>query len=137
EDVLFRIVDPRELWIRARVPEQDAARIRGDADASYRVPGHDRWTSLDVTGEDATASLVTIGRTVDPESRTVDVIYSLAQPDAQLRVGGVVQVAIPVGEPRELVAVPADAIVVVEGRDVMYVQVEGESFEERTVRLGP
>ena len=136
DDVLFRIVDPSELWIRARVPEQDAARIRGDADASYRVPGHERWVMLDVTGEDATASLVNVARTVDRDSRTVDVIYQLARPDEQLRVGGVVRVAIPVGDPSETVAVPADAVLVVEGRDVVYVQVEGESFEERTVRVG-
>lgn len=137
DDVLFRIVDPTELWIAARVPEQDAARIRSDADASYEIPGHDRWHALDVTGEDANASLVNVARTVDRDSRTVGVVYQLADPSEQLRVGGVVRVAIPVGEARELVAVPSSAVLVVEGRDVVYVQVEGESFEERTVRIGP
>lgn len=140
-EVLFRIVDTRELWIRARVPEQDAARLRVDRDASFQIAGVDEWLPIDVTGdvagEDATASLVTVGRTVDPTSRTVDVIYALRQPDARLRVGGLVRVALPAGDDFSGVVVPRAAIVDHEGRELVYVQVDGEHFEERSVRIGP
>jgi membrane fusion protein, heavy metal efflux system len=140
-EVLFRIVDTRELWIRARVPEQDAARLRVDRDASFQIAGVDQWLPIgvagDVPGQDASASLVTVGRTVDPTSRTVDVIYALRQPDPRLRVGGLVRVALPAGDDFSGVVVPRAAIIEQEGRELVYVQVDGEHFEERGVRTGP
>lgn len=136
-DVLFRIVDDRELWIRARVPEQDAARLRTDRDAQYQVAGLQTWRPIQVTGEEPTASVVTVGRTVDPVSRTVDVIYALQTPDPALRVGGLVQVGLPAGDDFAGVIVPSSAILHDEGRAVVYVQVDGEHFEERAVITGP
>jgi RND family efflux transporter MFP subunit len=136
-DVLFRIVDTRELWIRARVPEQDVARLRSDRDASFQITGLEEWLPIDLTGQDATASLVTIGRTVDPASRTVDVIYALRAPDPRLRVGGLVRVGLPAGDDFAGVVIPRAAIIDDQGREVVYVQVDGEHFEERMVRTGP
>ncbi len=137
EDVLFRIVDPSELWIRARIPEQDAAHFRADADAAYQIAGLDGWAPIDVTGEDARARVVSVGRTVDPATRTVEVLYAFAEPDPRLRIGGLVQVALPVGAEAEGLVVPTSAIIDDDGRTVVYVQVDGEHFEQRLVRLGP
>jgi len=134
---LFRVVDTRELWIRARVPEQDAARLRADRDASFQIAGLEGFLPIDVTGDDARASLVTVGRTVDPTSRTVDVIYSLSSPDPRLRVGGLVRVSVPAGADFTGVVIARSAIVDDDGREVVYVQVDGEHFEERPVRTGP
>ena len=134
---LFRVVDTRELWIVARVPEQDAARLREDRDASFKVAGIDTWNPIPITGEGATASIVTIGRTVDPVSRTVDAIYSLTVPGDALRVGGLVTVSLPAGEDFLGVAIPRSALVDQDGRSVVYVQVDGEHFAERAVRTGP
>jgi cobalt-zinc-cadmium efflux system membrane fusion protein len=135
--VLFRVVDMRELWIVARVPEQDAARLRSDRNASFQIAGLEGFLPIDVTSDDAGASLVTVGRTVDPTSRTVDVIYALRTPDPRLRVGGLVRVSVPAGDDFEGVVVPRGAIVDDEGRELVYVQVDGEHFEERPVRAGP
>jgi RND family efflux transporter MFP subunit len=135
-EVLFAIVDASELWVRARVPEHDAPRIRADDDASFRILGLDEWLPIHVSGDDADAAVVTVGRTVDRRSRTVDLIYALRRPDVRLRVGATVRVAVPAGEATQSVSVPRSALVHDEGRDVVYVQVEGEAFEERVVRLG-
>lgn len=136
-DPLFRVVNLGELWIRARVPEQQAALVRSDRDAAYELPGLDAWLPLDVTGEDAAASVIDVGRTVDRRSRTIDVIYALRAPDERLRVGAMLRVAVPTGQPWEGVVVPRGAVLDDEGRSLVYVQVEGEAFEERTVRVGP
>ncbi len=48
-----------------------------------------------------------------------------------------VRVAVPIGEPWQGVRVPRDAVIRDEGRHVLFVQTEGETFEMRTVRLGP
>lgn len=135
--VLFRVVDTRELWIRARVPEQDAARLRSDRDASFQIAGLEDFLPIDVTGEDAQASLVTVGRIVDAATRTVDVIYSLRSPDPRLRVGGLVRVSLPAGDDFTGVVAPRSAIVDEDGREIVYVQVDGEHFEERQIRTGP
>jgi RND family efflux transporter MFP subunit len=136
-ELLLRVVNLNELWIRARVPEQEAARLRSDQDAAFKLPGLDSWLPLDVTGDDAAASVVNVGRTVDRRSRTVDVIYALRQPDDRLRVGAMVRVAVPAGEPWHGVIVPRDAVLEDDGRSVVFVQVEGEAFEERAVQVGP
>lgn len=137
-DLLFRVVHLDELWVKARVPEQQAARIRSDQDGAFEIPGLDTWLPLDVTGEDANAKVVSIGRTVDRRSRTVDIIYGLTGPDERLRVGALVRVAVPAGIPWEKgIVIPRGAVIEDEGRSIVYVQVEGESFEERVVALGP
>jgi RND family efflux transporter MFP subunit len=136
-DVLFKIVDTAELWIRARVPEQDASRIQTEQNAAYQPSGLAQWLPLTVVGDQTNASLVDVGRVVDATSRTVDVIYSLKSPDPRLRVGALVRVSLPLGERFSGVVVPRTAVLEEDGRTVVYVQLDGEHFEERTVRLGP
>jgi RND family efflux transporter MFP subunit len=136
-DLLLRMVDPRVMWITARVPEAEAARIDTSRDPSYRILGVDEWLPLDVTPPDATGEVITVGRVVDPESRTVPVVYALHAPGPLLRIGGAVQVQLPAGEAWHGIVVPSEALVDDDGRSVVYVQPEGEAFEERIVRLGP
>lgn len=135
-ELLFRLVNLDELWIVAHIPEQEAARIVADQDAAYMLQGLETWVPLQVTGDDPQASIVNIGRVVDHRSRTVDIIYALATPDERLRVGAMVRVAVPIGEPWQGIVVPRSAVLDDEGRSIIYVQREGEAFEERTVRIG-
>lgn len=136
-DQLFRVVDLNQLWLIARVPEQQAALIRENQDPAYKLPGLDEWLPLDVTGDDAVASVINVGRTVDRRSRTVELIYGLGKPDERLRVGAMLRIAVPAGEPWDGVVIPRSAVLTDEGRSVVYVQRDGETFEERSVRLGP
>ncbi len=133
-DLLFRIVDPEVIWVRADIPEGWASRFVRDAPASFALVGDTRWHPIDVGGG---ASLVHASRTVDTGSRTVRVVYALAGTDEAFRVGAAAHVLVPVGEPVEAVTVPRSAILDVEGRSVVYVQVAGETFAERSVRTGP
>lgn len=135
-DVLFRIVDTRELWLRARVPEQDAARMRVDRDARFQIAGSETWQPIAVGAPNAAASVVSVSRVVDPVARTVDVIYALRDADPALRVGGLVQISIPIGEEFTGVVVPRSAIVDQDGREAVYVQFDGEHFAQRSVRTG-
>jgi RND family efflux transporter MFP subunit len=135
-DTLFRIVDPSEFWIRARVPEQDAPRVRADQDARYQVAGVAQWAALRVTGDAPPVSVVSVGRAVDKTSRTVDIIYGLKAPPESLRLGGRVRVALPAGQPVRGLVVPRSAVLNREGRDLVYVQIDGEHFVERSVRVG-
>ena len=133
-ELLFRIVDPSVLWVRAEVPEAWASRYVPTADAAFQVVGDEEWHAIELAGD---ARLVHASRSVDERRRTVRVVYALGEADQSLRVGGAVRVLVPVGEAVEAVTVPRSAILDVEGRDVVYVQEEGEAFSERAVRLGP
>lgn len=134
---LFSIVDTRVLWIVARVPEQDATRLRTDVDASFSIAGDDRWIPIALGGASPTASVVAVAPKVDERTRTVDVVYALNDTTPAMRVGGLVEVALPTGDDFEGVVVPRSAIVDREGKSVVYVQVDGEHFAERLVRVGP
>jgi RND family efflux transporter MFP subunit len=136
-ELLLRVVDLRELWVKARVTEEDAAGLRPDRDAAFQLPATTAWLPITLAGEGANASVVQVGRVVDPQSRTVDVIYSLHKPAEALRVGARVRVRVPVGDVWKGVVIPEEAVLDKDGRQVVMVQVEGEAFEERTVRLGP
>jgi cobalt-zinc-cadmium efflux system membrane fusion protein len=74
---------------------------------------------------------------VDKVSRTVDIIYSLKAPGQALRVGGLVQVSLPAGDDFQGIIVPRTAVVNDDGRETVYVQVDGEHFAERLIRTGP
>lgn len=130
---LFRVVDPEVLWVTAEIPETWAGRFVSDADASFVLVGDERSYPIALG---AGASLVYCSRTVDPDTRTVRVVYALDDPPEALHVGAAVRVLVPVGEAVEAVTVPRSAVLDVEGRSVVYVQAEGEAFEERAVRTG-
>ncbi len=136
-DVVFEIINTDELWIVAQVPEQDAAQLRTGQNASFQVSGSATWTPIDIQSANGNASLVTVAPTVDPRSRTVEVLYSLKQPGPHLRVGGLVQVSLPAGENFSGIVIPETALVNQEGRNLVYVQIDGEHFQERLVRIGP
>lgn len=161
--VLFDIVDSRALWLTARVPEQEMHGLRADANAAVRVAGGP-WQPLVTQGAHAPARALHVGQRVDPRTRTVDVLYAVrpdhadAASDAgddttrgtaerprathgtdpaltDLRVGGLVRLAIPRGPAVRGVVVPRTAVVRESGRPLVYVQAEGEAFEERVVRI--
>ena len=127
---LFRVVDPATLWLSARVPEIDAARIAEVTGAWFGVTGMDRRVEV---GADA---LVTRGGLVDPITRTVDVIFAVPNEEGALRVGAAVQAHLTVGESVDALSVPAKSVLVDAGLDYVFVQTGGESFERRQVRTG-
>ncbi|MCA9580817.1 MAG: efflux RND transporter periplasmic adaptor subunit [Myxococcales bacterium] len=133
---LFQIIDDSEVWITAKVPEQYAPHLRTDRGIFFRVAGETPWRALPPAKDDATA-LVSIGRTVDPITRTVTVIHRLQNPDTAIRVGGLLEVGVPTGETFEGVVVPRSAVLERGGRSFVFVQVDGEHFEERPVQTGP
>ena len=137
EDVLFRIVNRQELWLTARVPEQDAARLQPSRGGSFRLSGLTRWTPLVTEGEGRNATLVTVSPEVNPRTRAVEVVFALEQPEGSLRVGGLLTLELPIGDPWRGLVVPRGAIVEEGGRKLVYVQLDGEHFEERPVRTGP
>lgn len=125
---LFTIVDPRTAWLRVQVPAAATASIPGNARATFVAEGSDQVRT--------TTRLVSVGSVLDPQSRTVPVVFEVAQAGALFSFGQLAQVAVPTGGVITGVVVPNRAIVDDNGTPVAYVQTGGESFERRVLALG-
>ncbi len=125
---LFRIVAVDTVHVVASVPESDALRLRRLTGAEIEVPGVEQPLS--------SGRLVSVGRVIDPASRTLSVIYEVPNRERLLAVGQAVFLRLFTSAKSTAPAVPESALVDDAGRPVIFVQVGGESFERRPVRLG-
>ena len=126
--LLYRIVALDRVYVVGAVPEQHLARIEGATEAEVEVPG--------LPAPLTTTRLVSVGRVVDPERRSIPIIFEIADPPSALAVGQGVRLRLITSAPTPEVAVPADAVVDDGGQTIVFVQTGGESFERRPVRVG-
>ena len=125
---LFRIVSLHPVQIFAAVPEANAPQLRSLSGAEIEAPGMETRFSP--------SRLISVGRIVDPVSRTLNVIYEVQNPAKLLAVGQAVSLRLFTSKRIQAPAVPNSAIVDDGGRPVVFVQTSGESFARRPVRLG-
>lgn len=130
---LFQIVDKRELWVEAHVAEADAARLQDPDGIAFDLPGLERAVEI-VPGRNG--RLVGVGSMIDPDSRSVPVIFALAKPDRRIALNQNVQARVFTGATRSVLSVPASAVIDDAGQRVVYVMRGGESFSRVPVRLG-
>lgn len=129
---LFEVIGLERVWLVAQVFEPDLPKVEGARAAWFTIEGYQEPFVVD----EKTAKLVTIGRVIDPRTRTAPVIFELDNAAGKLRIGNFARVAIATGAPRRALALPEAAIVDDAGKAVAYVMVEGEAFERRPLRLG-
>ncbi|GMV44393.1 MAG: hypothetical protein AMXMBFR64_61090 [Myxococcales bacterium] len=128
-DALFQLLDVTNLWLEARVPEADLARVlNAPGDVWFEVEG--RPTPLELPAE----ALVSRGVQVDPVSRTAGLVWAL--PGAPALPGTSARAHVVTGPAVTALAVPREALVHEGGQPVVYVQVGGESFARRPVEPG-
>jgi cobalt-zinc-cadmium efflux system membrane fusion protein len=131
---LVRIGGTGHPWIRARFVAKPAHLLAGAQPTGGRLP---TGQVIDLKG----ARFLSAFPTVDPTSRVATWIVdagptSSATAAADLRPGTSVVLLLRVGEPRPMLAVPRTAVVEINTRPYVFVQVDGEHFEKRAVRLG-
>ena len=132
-DVLFHVVDRRELWLEAHVSEADAARLQQPDGAAFELPGLDAPVEIRA-GENG--RLVGVGSVIDPISRSLPVLFAMTAPDARIALNQSVQARVFTGRTRPGLSVPAAAVIDDGGQRVVYVMRGGESFSRVPVRLG-
>jgi RND family efflux transporter MFP subunit len=126
--LLYRIVALDSVHVVGAVPEQHLARIKNATSAEIDVPGVE--TPLKTT------RLVSVGRVVDSQKRSVPITFELLKPPSAVALGQSVTLRL-ITEPRGAeVTVPANAVVDDGGQPIVFVQSGGESFERRPVRVG-
>jgi RND family efflux transporter MFP subunit len=125
---LFTIVDPRTAWLRVQVPAAAATGIPASARATFTTDGSQQVRT--------TSRLVSVGSVLDPRTRTVPVVFEIADAGALFTFGQLAQVAVPSGGNVTGVVIPNQAIIDDNGTPVAYVQAGGEEFERRVLSLG-
>ena len=123
---LFNVADPRRIQLEAQVPSTDAQRIRPGDRAIIELPA---GGTVEAVVRSATPSL-------NPESRAATVVLQPAGVPAGLTQGQAVRVRIvPRGGAAQGIVIPEEAVQQVEGRDVVFVQVQG-GFQAVPVTIG-
>jgi membrane fusion protein, heavy metal efflux system len=125
--LLYRVVSLDRVHVVGAVPEQHLSQVQDAVEAEVEVPGLDALPA---------SRRVTVGRIVDRQTRTVPIIFELDDPPAPVAVGQAVTLRLISAARGEDVSIPAGAVVDDAGQAIVFVQVGGESFERRPVRLG-
>lgn len=137
---LFEIVDLAHPWVAAKVFESDLTRLDREGTALVMGDG--------LPAEGLIATPIAVSPIVDATTRTVDVIYALEGATAGLRVNEFVRVDLPVVSPigspigspgdasHEALAVPAGAVVELDGVPSLWLKTRAEGFAARPVALG-
>ena len=124
---LFTVVDPSVVWLSVNVPAAQASQVGRSSGATFELEGANRWYE--------TRRVVSIGSVIDSLSRTLPVIYEVANGDGSVKVGATARVRVRTGATQHGVVIPASAILDEDGRPIVYVQPEGEAFEKRSIRI--
>ena len=128
-DELLHVVDTSRLRYGVRMHVDDLARLESPR-TFVRLP---RGGTLELPG--VGGELLLARPPVEAGSHVGELVYEAPAPDGLLP-GAVLQAQISLDEAREVLAVPAGALVDEDGLDVLFVQVGGEAFERRVVRVG-
>jgi RND family efflux transporter MFP subunit len=127
-ETLFKIVDLETVYVSAVVPEAELPRVRNLSGAELELPGLPQPRRL--------SRLISVGRVVDPASRTFPVIYAMDNSDRRVAINQAVHVRLLTTGNAAAPAVPESAIVDDGGRPVVFIQTAGESFLRKPVQLG-
>lgn len=124
---MFTVADLSSVWIEANVAEKDIGKLKSGAPAVVTVPAYP---------EDVFKGRVSyIARILDRETRTVKVRIEVPNTAGKLRIDMYAQAVVGHGGMRDALVLPADAVVMVGGRPVVYVAT-ADGFEARPIDLG-
>ena len=125
---LMKIVDLSAVWVEAALPEAQLGAIRQSGRAEVTTPA--------VPGRIYQAALVTVGPVVDLASRSVPVIYNVANRDGALKVDMTADVRVPTGPRARVLLIPASAVLYGGGQALVFVESSPGSYQRRTIAAG-
>ncbi|EKD35456.1 MAG: efflux transporter, RND family, MFP subunit [uncultured bacterium] len=125
EKELYRIVDLSEALVEAEIFENAIARVSRATGARIIVEAYPDDSFI--------GKLVSLGTTIDPQTRTLRVLFSVPNPEMKLVAEMFADVFIETGESLEGLTLPKSALTDQDGQSVVYVKVAGEQFVARPV----
>jgi len=131
---LMSVIDLTTVFLEAQVFEANLSAVRESGRATYTA------TALDGEvyriGDGGDGRLASIGQSVDPQTRTVPVLYEVPNPLNRLREGMFVEITVDTSGKAKVLTVPKGSIINEQGRTFAFVFRGGETYERRAVVLG-
>ncbi len=125
---ILRIVNTGTLWLKANLPANEIGTAGKSLNATFTVAG--------LTDVFKPSRLVSVSDMLDPQSRTIPVLFEVPNQSGRLKVGLFANVAIRTGSVAGALTVPRDALIEDEGRWFVFIQSSGEAFDRREVKIG-
>jgi cobalt-zinc-cadmium efflux system membrane fusion protein len=128
DKAVFRILDASTVHLEARIPEADLPRVEKGTSVLVERP-RGVFQPLE-------ARRVFLAPEVDPATRTTALVFEAGNADGALRIGSALTLHLETARVEDALAVPATAVVEEDARPVAFVQLSGETFEKRYLKLG-
>ena len=129
-DQLFTVASTERVWLRVHAPASAAAQIRNEGQqATFTVEGYEESFATD--------QIVSVGSAIDPDERTLPVVFRVDNSDERLKIGMLAEARLPVAGATRGVTIPSTAIRTEDGIPVAYVRVHEDAFERRIIQTGP
>ncbi|HZI32967.1 MAG TPA: efflux RND transporter periplasmic adaptor subunit, partial [Candidatus Binatia bacterium] len=113
-DKLAIISELETMWAVARVREPMVGRVLRDGPATIRP--------LAYPDETFTGKLLRVGARVDPETRTVEFVYSVSNPEHKLRDGMFAEISLATDRIEQGLFVPVEAVQTLNDQPVVFVE---------------
>lgn len=123
--MLFTLVKEDSVWVEAQLPPADAERVKPGGDARILVHG----TTLPGT-------VVQRSHQTDERTRTVPVRIEVDNRDDLLHQGELVDTRLAVGAGKPVLAVPAEAVILLQNQNTVFVAKGNGPFEPAPVLVG-
>ncbi len=123
--VLFEISDESNAWVEARLTPEQAGHVEPGASARISLDGSD-WRE---------GRIIQIRHALDETTRTLSVRIEVDNSDDELHPGQFVSAAVNIGETTTVLAVPAEAIVLMDGSQTLF-KVEGDELHPTPIETG-
>jgi len=125
---VYTISDPAQLWAIAEIKERDIAAVKVGQEAAFSV--------LSYPQEKFHGKVVLIGNQVEAASRTLEVRIDVDNSDGRLKPGMFADVEITTTILENVLLIPDSALQTDGENQVVFVALDGDKFEKRTVSLG-
>lgn len=130
---LFHVVDLSRLWLELQIHEGQVGQVQGADSAWFQPEGFP--TAFEVNTKSG-GRLVATGGIVNPQTRTVPLIFEVPNAGGQLKAGMFARAQVFTSSFVRGIVIPLSAVVDEDGQSVAYVELEGELFERRPLKLG-
>ena len=114
-DALFTVADLQTVWVTASISESDVASVPKIKGGAIRITAPAYPTRV------FTASLLSVGAMVDPQTRTVPILAQTDNHDGMLKPGMFVRILLDSPTTELLLTVPHSAVVEIEGKTGVFV----------------
>lgn len=125
---LYRLADLSTVWVEGEVFEQDLALVRVGARANVELAAY--------PGEPFPGRVSFVSPVVDEQSRTGRVRVAVPNAAGRLKPGMYATLSLDAHLGRDLLSVPAEAVVMTGERNLVFVLGDGGALEAREVTLG-